>query len=92
MANSPSHLTLKLLRPEFCVTLWPPWNPHASDISSGELNTSMKSRRVSKHIVEVGLSGRSVEGLYHVEAERAITDGQWKGESWWAKRNLSKSQ
>ena len=81
MANSPSHLTLKLLRPESCVILWSLWNLHASGISSGELNTSMKSRRVSKHIVEMGLSGRSVEGLDHVGLERAIMDGQWKGES-----------
>jgi hypothetical protein len=27
----------------------------------------------------MSLSGQSVEGSNHVEAERAITDGQWKG-------------
>ncbi len=26
-----------------------------------------------------------MEGLDHVEAERAIMDGQWKGASWWVK-------
>ena len=37
----------------------------------------------------MGLSGRSVEGLDHVEAERAITDGQWKGESWRVKNVIT---
>lgn len=35
--------------------------------------------------VQVFTCGQSVEGSDHVEAERAFTDGQWEGESWWAK-------
>ena len=35
----------------------------------------------SKDVVEVSLSGRSVEGSSHIEAERVIMDGQWKGAS-----------
>ena len=34
-----------------------------------------------KHLVAVSLSGWSVEGSSHIEAERAIMDGQWKGAS-----------
>ena len=45
-----------------------------------------------KDVVEVGLSGRSVEGSSHVEAESAIMDGQWKGESWCAKRIVTDGQ
>ena len=45
-----------------------------------------------KAVVEVGLSGRSVEGSSHIEAERAIMDGQWKGASWCAKRMVTDYQ
>ena len=48
------------------------------------------SRTVSKGVVAVSLSGwsvsmsigLSVEGSNHVEAERAIMDGQWKAETY----------
>ena len=40
----------------------------------------------------MGQSGRSVEGSSHIEAERAIMDGQWKGESLWIRNVIADGQ